>query len=320
VYSAFSEFSFKIKKLAVKPGFRIEFSRTGGAVAGGQSFENDYPAYIPTLSLSLPVGSANSIRLAYTRRIQRPGLWYLKPQINDADPRNVSTGNPYLDAELTQGVEIGLNLFKNGQSLDFGLEQSVTRGAINSFTRLDPATGITINTYENLGTNHRTALNASLSVSLGKKFTGNLEANIAYEVHEGFAGVAFYRNNGWTGHLGGSLQHNLGRGFRLQAGGSGHLGRVQLQGRGGNWFYYQVGLSKSFFENEALRLTVQLDHFLQQDRLWRSEFTDPLFSTVTEVAQPVRALRLGLQYRFGRLSENVSRKRGVSNTDKKAGE
>ncbi len=42
--------------------------------------------------LSYQLSMSQQFRLGYNMRIQRPGIWYLNPYVNNADPQNISYG------------------------------------------------------------------------------------------------------------------------------------------------------------------------------------------------------------------------------------
>lgn len=319
VWSGYGEYAWTRKKWSFRPGVRYEYTQITGDVSGQNAFANEYPALIPTLNISYKMSETQSWRFGYTRRIQRPGLWYLKPQLNNGDPRNTSIGNPYLSPEFTHSLELSLNLFKNGRNLSFTLEQGVTTDAINEWTQIDSATGVANSTYGNFGRNYRSALTAYGSGAIGKKINFYANFTLAYEILEGYAGAIFYRNDGVTGNLYGNLQYNFGNGWRIQGNGWWGIGYLSLQSRSNGWYNYQLGLTKSLLKNKTLRIGVLADQFLLKNRIWENTLTDPRFETHYETAQPARALRFSVSWRFGKLHENVSRKRGVSNSDQKSG-
>lgn len=319
VYSGYSEYAFKINKLSLRPGFRYEHTRLNGDVSGLSPFENEFPAYIPTFSTSFQLADTRTLRLSYSRRIQRPSLWYLKPQTVNADPRNISAGNPYLNPEFTHAIEFGYSVFAGQNNISLTLEQGITTDAINDFTEIDASTGVSKSTFYNLGKNSRTAFSANGSATIFKKLTLYSNLTVAYEILDGYSGTTRYRNSGFTGNGYGNLQYNIGKGWRVQGNGWVGVGNLTLQGRTGAWYNYQMGLSKSVLKNSALRFSLLADNFVTKDRLWQSTTNDPLFRTTWKSYSPARAIRFAVNYRFGKLKENVSRKKGVSNSDQKGG-
>ncbi|MBL7803439.1 MAG: TonB-dependent receptor [Saprospiraceae bacterium] len=319
IWGGYTEYSWKRNKWSVRPGLRFEYTKIYGEQTSQTPFTNEYPALVPTLNLSYKITESKSLRLGYSRRIQRPGVWYLRPQLNSADPRNTNMGNPQLLPEFTHNVEVGLDIFKGGRNLSITLEQGITSDAINSVTTINAETGVATTTYGNFGSNNRTALTLYGSGPIGKKLTFYANVTLAYELLDGLAGTAQYRNDGITGNCYGNLQYNIGKGWRIQGNGWWGVGNVTLQGRSNGWYNYQFGINKSLLKNKTLRLGLLADQFLLRDRVFTNRVDDPGFSTYFESSQPARAIRFSASWRFGKLRENVSRKRGVSNSDQKSG-
>ena len=65
-------------------------------------------------------------------------------------------------------------------------------------------------------------------------------------------------------------------------------------------------------------LSVNANNIFQNEQIWRSYFKDANFQTQQWNYRPARSVNIGLRWNFGKLTENVSLKRGVSNDDLKA--
>jgi len=72
------------------------------------------------------------IKLAYNRRIQRPSLRFLNPNIEASNPQQQSQGNPELDPELTDNYELGYSTFIKGTTLNFTGFYRNTTGSIQA--------------------------------------------------------------------------------------------------------------------------------------------------------------------------------------------
>ncbi len=319
VFAGYVEYSFSKKKWSWKPGVRYEYTTTEGDVNGENPFENDYPILIPTFSVSYKISEAKSLRLAYTKRIQRPSLWYLNPQTTNLDPRYISRGNPYLDPEFAHSIELGYSIFSGMNNLNLTLEQSFTDQTINQFQQVDLATGIVTSSFFNLGSNQSTSFSANGSATVFKNLSFYSNLGATYTILKGYSGATFYENKGFILHGYASLTYKLKKGWQIQGYGWVGTGDIQLQGKNGAWYNYQGGFSKSFLKNKSIRVALLVDQFLQKERVWRNTTTDPLFTSKSESISPARAYRVSVSWRFGKLKENVSRKKGVSNSDTKSG-
>lgn len=319
VFGGYTEYSFTHQKWSFKPGIRYEYTEVEGDLNGLNPFENDYPVVIPTFSTSYKISAARNLRLAYTKRIQRPGSWFLQPQVTNFDQRFISQGNPYLDPEFLHSIELGYSIFSGANNLNLTLEQAFTNNAINQFSRFDSTTGIISSNYFNLGKNRETGFAANGSATLFKKLTFYSNIMLSFVQIEGYSGTVFYKNSGITGNGYANFTYKMNKGWQVQGNCWLGIGSVTLQGRSGAWYNYQAGVSKSFLKNRSLRFALLCDMFAQKERVWRNSTTDPLFESKSEGFMPARAWRVSVSWRFGKLKENVSRKRGVSNSDTKSG-
>ena len=65
-------------------------------LAPDMNFGNDYFDVVPSAVVSYQLSMSQQLRLGYNMRIQRPGIWYLNPYLNNIDPQRISQGNPNL--------------------------------------------------------------------------------------------------------------------------------------------------------------------------------------------------------------------------------
>jgi outer membrane receptor protein involved in Fe transport len=67
--------------------------------AKGEDFNKRFSDLVPSANISYQIAPTQTLKASYNMRISRPGIWYLNPFINDADPKNISYGNSKLDSE-----------------------------------------------------------------------------------------------------------------------------------------------------------------------------------------------------------------------------
>jgi outer membrane receptor protein involved in Fe transport len=94
-------FSF-LKNYTLKPGVRYEYTTINADFK--TEFEAEIPSYgtwVPSINASRKLKNGNLIKAAYNRRIQRPSLRFLNPNIEASNPQQLSQGNPELEPELT---------------------------------------------------------------------------------------------------------------------------------------------------------------------------------------------------------------------------
>ncbi len=108
VYAAYATVSSSIKDFSYKLGVRAESSNyTGTLTNTGEQFKNNYPVSLfPSAFISQKLSNKQEIQLSYSRRINRPNFFQLIPFTDYSDKLNITKGNPGLQPEFTQSLEL----------------------------------------------------------------------------------------------------------------------------------------------------------------------------------------------------------------------
>jgi outer membrane receptor protein involved in Fe transport len=116
IYAAYVTFSNKLKNVGYQVGLRAESSDyQGNLPLKSQSFDIEFPiSLFPSVFLSQKLSDYSDLQLNYSRRINRPNFWQLFPFTDYSDSLNISRGNPGLNPEFTNSVELSYSkTFKN---------------------------------------------------------------------------------------------------------------------------------------------------------------------------------------------------------------
>src|SRR3546814_11522682 len=95
--------SFKIgEKYGLKFGARwVHTLSDGDFVSTGTSVSKSYGDLVPSVTLSRERKPGQKVKVSYSRRIQRPSLWFLNLYVDQTDSLNIRYGNPELNPELS---------------------------------------------------------------------------------------------------------------------------------------------------------------------------------------------------------------------------
>ena len=116
VYAAYTTFSNRIKDFGYQLGLRVESSTYEGTVLNkGVPFKIDFPVSLfPSMFLSQKLGEYDELQFNYSRRINRPNFFQLFPFTDYSDILNITRGNPNLQPEFTNSLELSYSkTFKN---------------------------------------------------------------------------------------------------------------------------------------------------------------------------------------------------------------
>ncbi len=112
IHAVYATFGWTpMKEFSVQAGLRGEYSNIDGSDKNHSThFYKDYWNLYPTLHLSYAISDLQSIQLSYSRRVRRPNMWSLNPYLDVREGSELSFGNPTLDPEFTNSVELSYSL------------------------------------------------------------------------------------------------------------------------------------------------------------------------------------------------------------------
>jgi outer membrane receptor protein involved in Fe transport len=327
VTATYASYGFSLPgKYNVKVGGRYEHTSIDGHfISSGTTVKQDYDNLMPSVAVSRALPKNQTVKLNYSRRIQRPQLYFLNPFENRMDTFNIQRGNPQLEAELTDAYELSYStFFKSGTSLNASLYWRQTNNSIQSYT-LPMDNGVNLTTFGNIGRN------ASYGMSLfgNTKFLGkgNISGNvnIYYVDLESEQLKAANANLMYNANL--NLSYAFARGFSAQMFGMFNSPRVTLQGQSSSWTHYNLALKKEILKKKG-SISAGLDNPFSQTLKLRNTFTtdkseQQAISSQQESVLYVytRQVRVSMNYQFGKTDFKTTprRKKKISNDDAKQG-
>ena len=312
-----------LKNYTLKPGLRYEYTTINADFK--TEFEAEIPSYgtlVPSINASRKLKNGNMIKAAYNRRIQRPSLRFLNPNIEAANPQQVTQGNPELEPELTDNYELGYSTFIKGTSLNFTSFYRNTTGSIQPL-RTVRADGIIYTTFENIGQEQAIGGSLFANVNLNNKLSINGGFDTYYAMLDnGLSDPKFAaKNEGFvvSGRLFGN--YTLPKDWQIQVFTFARGRQVQLQGFSGGFAAYGLSLNKQFKEKRG-SIGFGAENFLAREFIIRNEIITP--SIVQNSTNAIRNMnfKVNFNYRIGKMSMNQQprRRKSINNDDLKDGE
>lgn len=309
------------EKYTIKPGFRYEYTTINADFKDEN--EVSIPSYgtlVPSLNLSRKLSNGNLIKAAYNRRISRPSLRYLNPNIDASNPLQVSQGNPTLDPEYTDNYELGYSTFFKSTMLNFTAFYRNTTGSIQS-VRDVREDGIIYTSFDNIGQEKAAGGSVFTNINISNKFSlnGSVDAYYAF-LDNGLKDPKYAASNeGFviSGRIFGN--YTLPRDWQIQMFTFARGKRVQLQGSSGGFYMYGLSLNKQFDEKRG-SIGFGADNFLTKEFKMKNEIITPtIIQNSTNIMRNMN-FKINFSYRIGRLSTDKPRKtRSITNDDLKSG-
>ena len=106
IFSAYATYGQTIGKYGYQLGMRFESYKVHAAEFGVDMYKDDYFTFYPSASVTYTPTEKNMFQMSYSRRVDRPSLEQTKPIREFSTPRVTSLGNPELDPQFTNSVEL----------------------------------------------------------------------------------------------------------------------------------------------------------------------------------------------------------------------
>lgn len=107
VNAAYAIFTTTVKKWEFTGGLRVENTNVSGTQKlNDSSFKRNYTNLFPNVGAVYTINEKNQLSAAYSRRIRRPDYQDLNPFIFFLDSLTYGQGNPYLQPEFSNRVEL----------------------------------------------------------------------------------------------------------------------------------------------------------------------------------------------------------------------
>jgi outer membrane receptor protein involved in Fe transport len=313
------------KNFTLKPGVRYEYTRISADYGSGAV--SDIPSYgilVPSVSLLHKLPNGNAVRLAYNRRIQRPSLQFLNPNLQAANPLIQTQGNPILRPEYTNNYELGYSTFLKQANLNFSAFVRTTNNSIQSVRTptgdINYPGSVLIN-YANIGQENAYGGSLFANLDVGSKFSLNGGIDAYYLVLRNNVTDPQYaaRNAGLV--VGGRLygSYALPKGWGLQVFGFYRGQQVQLQGSQSNFAVYSFSLKHDLAQKKG-SLGFGAENFFSPRNTVRSEITSPLLIQQSATVQHITSFKVYFSYRIGKLTAEPRAHKGVQNNDLKVDE
>ena len=323
VTAAYFSYTFQLlKNYTLKPGLRYEYTTITADFK--TDFKAEIPAYgtlVPSINASRKLKNGNMLKAAYNRRIQRPSLRFLNPNIEASNPQQQSQGNPELEPELTDNYELGYSTFIKGTTLNFTGFYRNTTGSIQSIRNVRED-GIIFTTFENIGREQAVGTNLFFNVNLNNKLSLNGGMDLYYSMLDnGLTDPKFAaQNEGFvvSGRMFGN--YTLPRDWQAQLFTFARGNQVQLQGTSGGFAAYGLNFNKQFKEKRG-SFGFGAENFLMKEFVIRNEIVTP--SIVQNSTSRIQNLnfKLNFNYRIGKMSldQRPRKRKSITNDDLKDG-
>ncbi len=220
IYAGYAIYSNTIGPLSYQAGLRVEDQIKKADQQTTDSVVNvSFFNLFPSAHIKWDINKANSVKVSYTRRVNRPSGMDLNPFINREDEQNLSQGNPWLEPEFTDAYEIAHFLNLSSTSLNSTFFYRNRTNLISRETKLIENTDTTITYPKNLTGGSTLGFEFILNQKITKwwKMNGSYSYFKA-KINDNTINESASESKSWTAKLTSSF--SIGKDFEVQINGN----------------------------------------------------------------------------------------------------
>ena len=166
VNAAYFNFSWTGKVWGIQTGLRLEHTNSSGhSVTLNTTVYRNYLSPFPSIFVNQNINDNHALRYSYSRRIDRPNYQQLNPFIFFLDPYTYEEGNPYLQPQFTDNLEVSYT-YKGAATLSLGYAR--TTDNMVQIIEQDDSAKITKAIQRNIESFHNYSVNVSFPIPIAK--------------------------------------------------------------------------------------------------------------------------------------------------------
>lgn len=327
VSSGYLSYTYSTKSgYSVKAGSRYEYTTISAYTKTESDIKIDpYGVLVPSVNVSKKLKGGNMIRGSYNRRIQRPSVKFLNPNIQAANPLNIMVGDPKLNPEFTNNFELTWSTAIKKTNLNVSGFYRNTNDGIQPVRDLignDPSDPDTIRMrFMNIGHENAYGVSAFANFMLGK-LSLNAFADAYYADLNNNNPDPLYRaaNEGWvySGRISGNYMFKNGWAMNFFT--LARSPQVLLQGEVSRFYMYSLGVRKEF-KNKKGSIGIGTENFMKPYLAMTNRLESPMLIQKGTNKIYNTNLRVSFSYRFGKMGNQKPKRKlkTINNDDLKEG-
>ncbi len=304
VVAAYTSYTFTKGKWAARAGLRYEYSYLNAKFPDGsqQKFHRKLSDWVPSTSLNYQIDMANSLKWAFATRINRPGISYLNPAIEDG-PSDKQYGNSKLSS--SRHYSTSLTFMHIGSKFTFNIVPgfAFSNNEICSVQWVE--NNKTVTTYANA---MRSLWAGASGFVQWQPFMGTsitVNASCGYESHKNSSiGI---EGNGWGSSFYAQISQQLPWELRFTFAGGMWKSAPELYGHDNNAGWYDFGVQRSLLKDNRLTVNINASRPFNKYSHFKEYFDRGDYTGFRDTFYPGRRFTISVSYRFGNLNATVKK-------------
>ncbi len=311
VYAFYAEISMPLAQtVEAKAGARYERTELDAYFSNAQQQVSTpgYNTVVPSIYLLKHLPNNQTVKISYSKRIERPDYRALNPFMNTADPKNISAGNPYLQPEIGNRFELSYNhdLGKLGSFMVAAFYRTSNHD-IQPYIKYYDSILIGNVVYKNASVS--TSENIGLEKDAGLSVFGDLHFNTKFSVRTNL--FVFHRStinaidpgvnsNSFNYRVNINTSYQVSGTLAAEFFGNFSSARHEAQGKYPSFTSYSIAIRKQIWKKKgsiALMANNPFSEYVNQ----RVEVFGAGFATNSVRSVPYRSIGINFTWKFGKL-------------------
>ncbi|UWX68092.1 outer membrane beta-barrel family protein [Empedobacter stercoris] len=285
------------EKWTAKVGLRYEHAQSKSIMDDPQyNYKKEYDGLYPTAYLMYQSSENHSFTLNYSRRVDRPFIWYLNPRTTKQNEYSYYEGNPNLTPSNSNNFELE-HAYK-----DLFVSSIYYRNATDLFEQVviyDPETKISLSKPFNIGKTYSIGFSENINVKPYKWWKINASADVFYRKTTSKIPEMNYTLDGMNGEFRITNNLDLNKKKTLFANYSYSYYTKSTDGldKFGDFMRHNIGLRAMVFQKK-LQISANISNLFENKNGSYTSISNNVINT--GVSQSYRSYRIGISYNFGK--------------------
>jgi ferric enterobactin receptor len=307
VTAAYTTLSRTLGKFSAQAGLRLEHTATTfESRVADASFDQGYMTLFPSFNVMYSPRAGRSARLLYSRRIGRPGAFYLDPFVPSTDPLSISLGNPRLQPTYADSYRADLTWTGSRGTMRIAPYYLRTSNIWEQIRTVD-LDAVATNMWMNGSHASTVGSNFTLSLPSAGRVSGSATANLRHHTRDGRNIAADLQRTAVLWSAGANLMARVTGTMTAQFSGDRFSPSTTLQGRNPGWSYSTFALRQQVLGNKG-SISLNVNDPLRLSSAEVSTRSHATYTQTSTVRYQTRSATLGFTYSFGRTPQQQSRR------------
>lgn len=304
-HSGYATVGSTFGRLSLQAGLRSEAANTTfEVIPRATSHDNDYRSVFPSANAAWDLGGGRTLRLTYSRRIERPSPWLLNPDVPTLDSLNRTEGNPFLGPKYTHSWSLDASWAGSRGLLRLSPFHRRTVDNWDQFKTVD-SLGMAVTTWRNASSIRTVGTSLVASLRQAGRLGGTLNLSLYREMHDASNLSLSARRDATIWSLGGNVTFKANKVLDLQSFAHYRPAQTLAQGRTSGSLYLTLGARWKVTEKAWASLYLS-DPF----KLWKYEVvtSDASYTQTSTNRGSMRRASLAFGWSWGKPPETKQRK------------